>query len=259
MANTPGPKLREALESLATPEARKKIQLDINYLLDHPDEIVPYFTSKDADEVLLLVGNVLKGQKVDPYNLTPAQQNAIKAALETNKVDNWMARKYKKSKADRDEVRVAWNVSCWCVVWPSHRVCCTCVGPMVDLLRCLPCSAPCCSVEPPSPKEDPTHHHHQAAVAPPIVLPQVMQQTPPAELPPQTPLTPEQMRDYMGPYPKLARGNGTIKVTSPPQTVTEMLKSIQHFNPKSGVKSQPKFGMLKGFTPMRVPVVFHCE
>jgi hypothetical protein len=25
--------------------------------------------------------------------------------LETNKVDNWMARKYKKSKADRDEVR----------------------------------------------------------------------------------------------------------------------------------------------------------
>lgn len=105
VANTAPAKLREALESLATPEARKKIQLDINYLLEHPDEIVPYFTSKDADEVLLLVGNVLKGQKVDPYNLTPSQQNAVKTALETNKVDNWMARKYKKSKADRDEVR----------------------------------------------------------------------------------------------------------------------------------------------------------
>jgi hypothetical protein len=65
---------------------------------------VPYFTSRDADEVLLLVGNVLKGQKVDPYNLTPSQQTAVKTALETSKVDNWMARKYKKSKADRDEV-----------------------------------------------------------------------------------------------------------------------------------------------------------
>ena len=105
VANTPPAKLREALESLATPEVKKRIQIDINYLFDHPDEIVPYFTAKDADEVLLLVGSVLKGQKVDPFNLTPSQQNAIKQALETNNVDNWMARKYKKSKADRDEVR----------------------------------------------------------------------------------------------------------------------------------------------------------
>jgi hypothetical protein len=105
IANTPPDKLREALESLATPEVRKRIQLDINSLLDHPDEIVPYFTTKDADEVLLLVGTVLKGQKVDPFNLSPAQQDNIKQALETNKVDNWLARKYKKSKADRDEVR----------------------------------------------------------------------------------------------------------------------------------------------------------
>jgi len=105
IANTESAKLREALESLATPEVRQRVQVDTNYLLDHPDEIVPYFTNRDADEVLLLVGNVLKGQKVDPYNLTPSQQNQIKTALETSKIDNWMARKYKKSKADRDEVR----------------------------------------------------------------------------------------------------------------------------------------------------------
>jgi hypothetical protein len=55
--------------------------------------------------VLLLVGNVLKGQKVDPYNLTPAQQTAVKTALETNKVDNWLARKYRKTQADKEEVR----------------------------------------------------------------------------------------------------------------------------------------------------------
>ena len=56
-------------------------------------------------EVLLLVGNVLKGQKIDPYNLTPAQQSAVKTALETNKVDTWLARKYRKTQADKEEVR----------------------------------------------------------------------------------------------------------------------------------------------------------
>jgi hypothetical protein len=86
-----------------------------------------------------------------------------------------------------------------------------------------------------------------------------MQQTPPAELPPQAPLTPEQMRDFMGPYPKLASGNGTIKVSSPPQTLDGMMQAIQHFNPKSGLKAPPKFGQLTGFKPMRIPVVFHCE
>lgn len=188
VANTPPTKLRDALESLATPEARKRIQLDINYLLEHPDEIVPYFTSKDADEVLLLVGNVLKGQKVDPYNLTPAQQTAVKTALETKQVDNWLARKYRKTQADKEEL---------------------------------------------------------------------MKQTPPTEAPPMAPLTSEQMKDYMEPFPKLAHGNGTIRVASPPQTLTQMLASIQHFNPKSGVKSAPAWGRLQGFRPMRIPVVFH--
>jgi hypothetical protein len=61
VANTPPPKLREALESLATPEARKRIQLDINYLLEHPDEIVPYFTSKDADGEGICVGGRGRG------------------------------------------------------------------------------------------------------------------------------------------------------------------------------------------------------
>lgn len=73
------------------------------------------------------------------------------------------------------------------------------------------------------------------------------------------PLTPQQMRDFMGPYPKLASGEGSIKVSSPPLTLEQMIKSIQHFNPKSGVSSPPKYGTLKGFRPMRIPVVFHCE
>lgn len=73
------------------------------------------------------------------------------------------------------------------------------------------------------------------------------------------PLTSEQMRDYMEPFPKLARGNGTIRVASPPQTLSQMLASIQHFNPKSGVKAPPAWGRLQGFRPMRIPVVFHCE
>ena len=78
--------------------------MDVNYLVDHPDEIVPYFTAKDADEVLLLVGSVLKGEKVDPVNLTPSQKEKVKTALEQNKLDSWQARKYKKTKADREEV-----------------------------------------------------------------------------------------------------------------------------------------------------------
>jgi hypothetical protein len=63
----------------------------------------------------------------------------------------------------------------------------------------------------------------------------------------------------MGPYPKLARGNGTLKVSTNPQTMDQMLKAIQHFNPKSGVKAAPRFGRLQGFKPMRIPIVFHCE
>lgn len=72
-------------------------------------------------------------------------------------------------------------------------------------------------------------------------------------------LSAQQMQDYMPPFPKLARGNGTIKVSSPPHTLQEMINSIQHWNPKSGVKAAPTFGRLQGFKPMRVPVVFHCE
>jgi hypothetical protein len=39
IANTPRDKLRAALQSLATPEVRARMQLDINYLLEHPDEV----------------------------------------------------------------------------------------------------------------------------------------------------------------------------------------------------------------------------
>jgi hypothetical protein len=86
-----------------------------------------------------------------------------------------------------------------------------------------------------------------------------MKETPPAESPPMQPLTPQQMRDFMGPYPKLASGEGSVKVSSTPLTLEQMLKSIQHFNPKSGVSNPPTYGTLKGFKPMRIPVVFHCE
>lgn len=86
-----------------------------------------------------------------------------------------------------------------------------------------------------------------------------MKEVDPVEAPPTTPLTPDQMQNYMGPFPKVARGNGTIKVSSPPQTLTDMMNSIQHYNPKSTIKASPNFGRLQGFKPMRIPVVFHCE
>jgi hypothetical protein len=88
IATTPADKLRVALESLATPEVRKRIQLNINTLLGNPEEIVPYFTRNDADEVLLLLGSVLKGQQIDPYQLTAAQQKQIKDALDNSKIDS---------------------------------------------------------------------------------------------------------------------------------------------------------------------------
>lgn len=104
IAITPPAKLREALEPLATPEVRQRVQLDLSYLLEHPDAIVPYFTKKDADEALLLVGGLLKGQKFDPTNLSPTQQQTILKALETDKADNWLARKYRKTKKDWEQV-----------------------------------------------------------------------------------------------------------------------------------------------------------
>jgi hypothetical protein len=63
----------------------------------------------------------------------------------------------------------------------------------------------------------------------------------------------------MGPFPKLAYGEGSIKVASRPQTLIEMIKSVQHFNPNAPSRAAPTFGTLKGFKPVRIPVVFHCE
>lgn len=85
------------LEALATPEVRKKLQLDLKYLIEHPDDIVPYFTSRDADEVLILLGSMLKanGKKVDVRHLTQAQQKQLQAAAQNGELRKWVANKYR--------------------------------------------------------------------------------------------------------------------------------------------------------------------
>lgn len=268
IANTPDDKLRVALESLATPEVRKRIQLDINYLLDHPDQIVPYFTSRDADEVLLLVGSVLRGERIDPFNLTPSQQNKIKQALEDNTVDNWQARKYKKTKADREEVGGAAVGSKFLGIHVNQSMPLsgderTTMCVLDDATTPLHAGAPphWAAHCPPTPHMEMKHNAFPLGLSCVYVLSytQLMKETPPAQLPPQEALTAEQMQAYVGPFPKVATGNGTIKVSSPPQTLSEMIKSVQHCNPKSGVKAPPQFGRLRGFKPMRIPIVFHCK
>jgi hypothetical protein len=106
IATTPKNKLRTLLEPLATPDMRKRIQLDINYLLDHPDEIVPYFTSRDADEVLMLLGSMLnsEGQQVDMRRITPAQQKQLQSAVDNGELSKWVANKYRNGRVDPDTV-----------------------------------------------------------------------------------------------------------------------------------------------------------
>jgi hypothetical protein len=106
IATTPKDKLRTLLEPLATPDMRKRIQLDINYLLDHPDEIVPYFTSRDADEVLMLLGSMLnsEGQQVDVRRITPAQQKQLQSAVDNGELSKWVANKYRNGRVDPDKV-----------------------------------------------------------------------------------------------------------------------------------------------------------
>jgi hypothetical protein len=67
------------------------------------------------------------------------------------------------------------------------------------------------------------------------------------------------MRNYLPPFPKLASGSGTVKVSSAPQTLDQMLAMVRHFNPNSGVKQPKVFGSLNGFKPMSIPIVFHCK
>lgn len=81
----------------------------------------------------------------------------------------------------------------------------------------------------------------------------------PAAMPPAPQLTPQQAANYMPPFPKSASGTGTIKTSSLPQTVDDMLAMIKRFNPKSGVQQNKVFGRLDGFKPMKVPIVFHCK
>eukprot|EP00877_Chromochloris_zofingiensis_P001148 jgi/Chrzof1/11033/Cz05g21050.t1 len=59
--------------------------------------------------------------------------------------------------------------------------------------------------------------------------------------------------------PEPAMGQGSINVSSPPQTLAQMLQSIQHFNPKSGIKQPKTYRRLNEFKPVEIPIVFHCE
>jgi hypothetical protein len=106
IATTPKNKLRQLLLPLATPDMRSRIQIDINYLLDHPDEIVPYFTSRDADEVLMLLGSMLnsEGQQVDMRRITPAQQKQLQSAVNSGELSKWVANKYRNGRVDPDTV-----------------------------------------------------------------------------------------------------------------------------------------------------------
>jgi hypothetical protein len=67
------------------------------------------------------------------------------------------------------------------------------------------------------------------------------------------------MQNYLPPFPKIASGRGTVRVSSAPQTLDQMLAMVQHFKPNSGVKQPKVFGRLNGFKPMTIPIVFHCE
>jgi hypothetical protein len=112
IATTPKNKLRALLLPLATPDVRKRVQIDINYLLDHPDEIVPYFTSRDADEVLILLGTMLnsEGAQVDLRRITPAQQKQLQSAVNSGELSKWVANKYRNGRVDPD------TVSAWVLV-----------------------------------------------------------------------------------------------------------------------------------------------
>lgn len=80
--------------------------------------------------------------------------------------------------------------------------------------------------------------------------------TQPAALPPAPALSQAQLAAYQPPFPKVATGNGSIAVSSPPQTLDDMLSKIAHFNPKSGVTEPKQLGRLDGFKPLTIPIVF---
>lgn len=113
IAKTPQNRLRAVLAPLAAPEGGKKLQVDVNYLVEHPDEIVPYFTSKAADDVLLTIGSMLaqNGEKVDVRHLTNAQQQQLKTAMDNGQLSDWVAKKYRNGRSDPDEVSL----------WPTYR------------------------------------------------------------------------------------------------------------------------------------------
>jgi hypothetical protein len=90
------------------------IPLDIDYLIEHPDEIVPYFTSRDADEILLLLGGLLHSTAPsDARDLTSAQQARLRAAMDSGELSKWIAQKYRNGKDDPDEVcLLLWCAGC---------------------------------------------------------------------------------------------------------------------------------------------------
>lgn len=106
IAMTPQNKLRTVLAPLATPDVKKQLNINMDYLLDHPDEIVPFFTSKAADDVLLAIGSMLaqNGEKVDVGHFTSGQQQQLKTAMDNGQLKDWVAKKYRKGRSDPDEV-----------------------------------------------------------------------------------------------------------------------------------------------------------
>ena len=50
------------------------------------------------------VGGLVRGQGVDPRNLTIKQQQQLKRAMESGKLSDWVAKKYRNGRADPDVV-----------------------------------------------------------------------------------------------------------------------------------------------------------
>lgn len=125
ISTTPKNRLRALLLPLATPDVRKRVQIDINYLLDHPDEIVPYFTSRDADEVLILLGSMLnsEGAQVDMRRITPAQQKQLQSAVNSGELSKWVANKYRNGRVDPDTVSVYAHGIGRCSSWSASGCC----------------------------------------------------------------------------------------------------------------------------------------
>ena len=90
--------------------SRSRIQVNPDYLLDHPLEIVPYFTNQEFDETMALVSQELRNRKMDMTKLTPKQRQELDKAFATGAVSDWLSEKFGAQTSKPDKV-------CMCSSW----------------------------------------------------------------------------------------------------------------------------------------------